>query len=344
MRTLAIIGASYLQRPLVERAKEMGLRTLCFAWAEGAVCKELCDVFYPVSVTEREEILRICREENIDGICTIGSDIAAPTVAYVAEQMGLTGNKYEAAVRANNKYLMREALVKAGVDCPLFMCMNSLEFRDESLEKLALPLIVKPSDRSGSLGVQKIERWEDLQAAVERAEQLSIAGEAMIEEYIDGCEISVEMISCRGTHYALQITDKVTTGAPHFVELAHHQPSDLPAAMQTHIFDITRHALDALGLTNGASHSEYKITKEGRIVVMEIGGRMGGDFIGSHLVRLSTGYDFVEGVIRVALGEIIHPEPKQIARSSVIFDAPENVSCSADRKGYRIYRDDRLVD
>lgn len=344
MRTLAIIGASYLQRPLVERAKEMGLRTLCFAWAEGAVCKELCDVFYPVSVTEKEEILRICREEKIDGICTIGSDIAAPTVAYVAEQMGLTGNKYKAAVRANNKYLMREALVKAGVDCPLFMCMNSLEFRDESLEKLALPLIVKPSDRSGSLGVQKIERWEDLNAAVERAEQLSIAGEAMIEEYIDGREISVEMISCRGTHYALQITDKETTGAPHFVELAHHQPSDLPAAMQARIFDITRHALDALGLTNGASHSEYKITKEGRIVVMEIGGRMGGDFIGSHLVRLSTGYDFVEGVIRVALGEIIHPEPKQIAHSSVIFDAPENVSCSADRKGYRIYRDDRLVD
>lgn len=341
MKTLAIIGASYLQRPLVERAKEMGLRTLCFAWAEGAVCKELCDVFYPVSVTEKEEILRICREEKIDGICTIGSDIAAPTVAYVAEQMGLTGNKYEAAVRANNKYLMREALVKAGVDCPAFCRVQ----KDVSFDisHMSLPLIVKPSDRSGSLGVQKIERWEDLQAAVERAEQLSIAGEAMIEEYIDGREISVEMISCRGTHYALQITDKVTTGAPHFVELAHHQPSDLPAAMQAHIFDITRHALDALGLTNGASHSEYKITKEGRIVVMEIGGRMGGDFIGSHLVRLSTGYDFVEGVIRVALGEIIHPEPKQIAHSSVIFDAPENVSCSADRKGYRIYRDDKLI-
>ena len=341
MKTIAIIGASYLQRPLVERAKEMGLRTLCFAWAEGAVCKELCDVFYPVSVTEKEEILRICREEKIDGICTIGSDIAAPTVAYVAAQLGLTGNNYEAAVRANNKYLMREALTKAGVDCPAFCRVQ----KDVSFDisHMSLPLIVKPSDRSGSLGVQKIERWEDLQAAVERAEQLSIAGEAMIEEYIDGREISVEMISCRGTHYALQITDKVTTGAPHFVELAHHQPSDLPAAMQTHIFDITRHALDALGLTNGASHSEYKITKVGRIVVIEIGGRMGGDFIGSHLVRLSTGYDFVEGVIRVALGEIIHPEPKQIAHSSVIFEAPENVSCSGERTGYRIYRNDKLI-
>ena len=330
MKSLAIIGASYLQRPLVERAKEMGLRTICFAWAEGAVCKDLCDVFYPISITEKEEILRICRDEHIDGICTIGSDVAAPTVAYVAEEMGLTGNSYEAAVRAHDKHLMHEALVAAGVDCP-------------KSDGTTLPVIVKPTDRSGSLGVQKVERKEDLEPAIAKAKALSMSGQVIVEEYIEGREISVEMISCRGVHYALQITDKVTTGAPHFVELEHHQPSDLPAAMQTKIFEITRRALDALGITNGASHSEYKITSEGRIVVMEIGGRMGGDFIGSDLVKLSTGYDFVEGVIRVALGEIIHPEVKQIGRSSVIFDAPENVSCSGERTGYKIYQDDRLV-
>ena len=319
-----------MQRPLVERAKEMGLRTICFAWAEGAVCKDLCDVFYPISITEKEEILRICRDEHIDGICTIGSDVAAPTVAYVAEEMGLTGNSYEAAVRAHDKHLMHDALVAAEVDCP----------RTDGTQ---LPVIVKPTDRSGSLGVQKVERKEDLAPAIAKAKALSMSGQVIVEEYIEGREISVEMISCRGVHYALQITDKVTTGAPHFVELEHHQPSDLPAAMQTKIFAITRRALDALGITNGASHSEYKITREGRIVVMEIGGRMGGDFIGSDLVKLSTGYDFVEGVIRVALGEIIHPEVKQIGRSSVIFDAPENVSCSGERTGYKIYQDDRLV-
>lgn len=332
-----------MQRPLVERAKEMGLRTICFAWAEGAVCKDLCDVFYPVSVLEKEEILRICRVEKIDGVCTIASDAAAPTVAYVAERMGLTRNSYEAAVRANNKYAMREALAKAGVECPRFMRVKGLEVRGLEVRGMELPLIVKPSDRSGSLAVTKVETQEALIPAIEQAIKASFAHEAMVEEYIDGREISVEMISCRGIHYALQITDKVTTGAPHFVELEHHQPSDLPAAMQTHIFDITRRALDALGLTNGASHSEYKITKEGRIAVMEIGGRMGGDFIGSDLVRLSTGYDFVEGVIRVALGEIIHPAPRQIGRSSVIFDAPENVTCSAERTGYRIYQNGKLV-
>lgn len=338
--TLAIIGASYLQQPVVERAKEMGLRTICFAWPEGAVCKDICDVFYPISITEKDEILRICREEHIDGVCTIASDVAAPTVAYIAEQMGLAGNSYASALRAHDKHLMRVALVAAEVDCPKYRVVAKGE--KVETDGLSLPLIVKPSDRSGSLGVQKIERWEELEPAVQEAQRVSLAGEALIEEFIEGREISVEMISCEGVHYALQITDKTTTEAPHFVELAHHQPSSLPAAMQERIFGITRKALDALGLTSGASHSEYKITKEGRIVVMEIGGRMGGDFIGSDLVRLSTGYDFLEGVIRVALGEMVHPDPKPIARSSVEFIAPENVTCSAERTGYIIYKNDEI--
>ena len=94
MRKIAIIGASYLQLPLVKRAKEMGLYTICFAWAEGAVCKDVADKFYPISIVEKEQILDVCRQEQIDGICTIASDTAAPTVAYVAEQMGLIGNSY----------------------------------------------------------------------------------------------------------------------------------------------------------------------------------------------------------------------------------------------------------
>ncbi len=339
MKSIAIIGASYLQRPVVERAKEMGLRTICFAWPQGAVCRDICDRFYPISITEKDEILRICREERIDGICTIASDIAAPTVAYVAEQMGLAGNPYAAALRAHDKHLMREALMAAGVDCPKYRVVQGSRFM---VNGLSLPLIVKPSDRSGSLGVQKVTEWKDLEPAVAEALRVSLGGEALIEEFIEGREISVEMISCQGVHYALQSIRDSTTGAPHFVELAHHQPSSLSKEMQERIFAITRKALDALGLTSGASHSEYKITSEGRIVVMEIGGRMGGDFIGSDLVRLSTGYDFLQGVIEVALGMTIHPQPKALARSSVVFSAPANVTCSAERTGYIIYQNDEI--
>ena len=318
MKTLAIIGASYLQRPLVEKAKEMGLRTICFAWAKDAVCQDIVDVFYPISIIEKERILTICRQEHINGICTIASDVAAPTVAYVAEAMGLVGNSYESAQRANNKHLMRQAFAQSNVPSPMFYCCTKEETID-CLPNFSFPLIVKPSDRSGSLAVSKVNNEEDLKEAISQAKSVSFKHEAMVEEFVEGREISVEFISYQGKHYPLQITDKETTEAPHFVELAHHQPSSLSSEMYQKVYAVTKQALNALGITNGASHSEYKIDNEGRIVVMEIGARMGGDFIGSDLVQLSTGYDFLRGVIEVALGEFTTPKITSHNASGVYF-------------------------
>lgn len=376
MKKLAIIGASYLQEPLVRKAKEMGLYTICFAWREGATCADICDKFYPISIVEKDEILNICQKEKIDGVCTIASDVAAPTVAYVANKMGLIGNDYEAAVRANNKYQMRNAFMKAAVPCPKYIMLTEEDIQNseghDSLQEVQLPLIVKPSDRSGSLGVTKVESKSSFSYAVEKAISVSFKKQAMVEEFIEGREISVEFISYKGKHYPLQITDKVTTEAPHFVELEHHQPSTLTQEQYKEIYTVTSKALDALGLTNGASHSEYKITKDGRIAIMEIGGRMGGDFIGSDLVRLSTGYDFVRGVIEVALGQFVNPVFSLKKHSGVYFlcretewllkclsnadNMPEvvqyditdeelrNVTCSADRSGYLIYQaDNKLI-
>lgn len=363
-KKIAIIGASYLQEPLVKKAKEMELYTICFAWADGAVCAGICDKFYDISIIEKEQILEICQEEKIDGIATIASDVAAPTVAYVANRMGLVGNDYEAALRANNKYLMRNAFRKAGVPCPLYKMVTSAQELEEM--NWNYPLIVKPSDRSGSLEVTKVNSEDELKQAVDKALSVSFKRQAMVEEFIEGREISVEFISYNGIHYPLQITDKVTTEAPHFVELEHHQPSSLSPVMFDRIYSITKNALNALGITNGASHSEYKITKEGHIVVMEIGGRMGGDFIGSDLVRLSTGYDFLKGVIKVALGEFEEPQITGNNCSGVYFLCEETerllpiienwknnpafvagditdkklrkVEKSADRSGYVIYQ------
>lgn len=373
MNKLAIIGASYLQLPLAQRAKELGIITICFAWAEGAVCKDVCDKFYPISIVEKEQILAICQQEKIDGICTIASDTAAPTVAYVAEQMGLVGNSYECALRANNKYLMRQAFCKAGVPCPQYWYVNEENFEHQTLNitHLTFPLIVKPSDRSGSLGVTKVEKMEDLLPAIKVAQGFSFKHEAMVEQFIEGREISVEFISYKGVHYPLQITDKVTTEAPHFVELEHHQPADLTSAQYDEIYSITKKALTALGVTNGASHSEYRITNDGKIYVMEIGARMGGDFIGSDLVQLSTGYDFLQGVIEVALGRFQEPVMTSKKFSGVYFlceetkrllplihqnhwptyiikveqtdDQLHTPTCSAERSGFIIYQNKNKV-
>lgn len=363
MEKIAIIGASYLQLPLVKKAKEMGLYSICFAWETGAVCKDEVDEFYPISIVEKEQILEVCREKQINGICTIASDVASPTVAFIAENLGLVGNSYEVAMRANNKYIMRQAFSVAGIPCPAYHKITY--FEQLNAETFRLPLIVKPTDRSGSLGITKVEKFEDLHNAVETALHCSFKHEAIIEEYVEGREISVEFISYQGKHYPLQITDKVTTESPHFVELEHHQPADLSEEQYKQIYSLTERALDALGVVNGASHSEYKITEVGKIYIMEIGARMGGDFIGSDLVQLSTGYDYLRGVIEVALGVFREPvfgekhhagvyflceETRrllpvikagalpEIVRSEITDKKLRMVACSADRSGYLIYQ------
>lgn len=368
MSKLAIIGASYLQLPLVLKAREMGLETHCFAWEEGAVCKNVADDFYPISIVDKQLIAEKCQKIGIDGICTIASDVAAPTVAYVAERLHLVGNSYQSALLANDKHLMRDAFCASAVPCPKYQVVTAVgDIKDD----FPFPLIVKPVDRSGSLGVCLVDKKSDLLSAVQNAIDLSFKKSAIIEQYIQGREISVEFISYQGKHFPLQITDKITTGAPHFVELEHHQPADLTPDQYEEIYDITKQALTALGITNGASHSEYRITDEGKIYMMELGARMGGDFIGSHLVKLSTGYDFLKGVIEVAMGHFRQPKFTSHLNAGVYFLCQETeylmpyfngqrelacviekkqmsenlrtVSCSADRAGYLIYQDNHKL-
>ena len=362
MKKLAVIGASYLQIPLVRKANEMGIETHCFAWEDGAVCKEIADFFYPVSILEKEKILDICRQIHIDGITTIASDASVPTVSFVAGKMGLTGNSFEDSPAATNKYLMRQRFDEFTVSSPRFVIAND----NYSIENFRYPVIVKPTDRSGSRGVKKIESPDALQDAVLRAQKESFIHQAIIEEYITGSEVSVESISWKGEHYVLAITDKVTTGEPYFVELEHHQPSNLPEDIQQKIKLETIKALVALNVKYGASHSEFKITKEGEVFAIEVGARMGGDFIGSDLVYLSTGYDFVKGVIDISLGHFEEPilqsnkcsgvyflcketenllpiiqnaaKYPQIVEAEITDTALHAIQCSADRSGYFIYQ------
>ncbi len=366
MKRISIIGGGYLQLPLVLKCKQMDIETHCFSWEDGAVCKEYADYFYPISIIEKERILEKCKEIGIDAITTIASDVAVVTVNYVAENLGLIANKDEFTEITTNKYSMRKALVSKNVPSPQFIRIGGKEMPEVS--NMHFPLIVKPVDRSGSRGVTKISSVDELVQAVENGRKESFRDECIIEEFIDGWEISVESISYKGKHYILQITDKVTTGAPHFVELEHHQPSSLPNYIKSKVIKIVLDALDALHVEYGASHSELKITKDGNIYVIEIGARMGGDFIGSHLVQLSTGYDFLKGVVQVSLGEFEPPIIKESNFSGVYFISketehlrkyvdhletyPEIVQAemtdqtlrtireSADRSGYFIYKSD----
>ena len=370
IKKIIIIGASYLQLPLIQKAGAMGIETHVFAWEDGSVGKDFCDTFYPISIIEKEKILEIAKTISPDGVASIGSDLAAITVNYLADALGLVGNSMAVTHQTTNKYLMRRVLSDAGLPCPkFFRCSSSAELDPDHF---TYPEIVKPTDRSGSRGVTKVLHPNDLSEAVDRALSESFSKEALIEEFVSGNEISVEMISFQGVHYPLAITDKVTTGHPFFVELAHHQPAAIPDNRYNDIYVLVQNALDALGVGYGASHSELLLTPDGKNIFVEIGARMGGDCIGSDLVELSTGYDYVKGVIEVALnrfsgvekpkskcsgiyyirhnpGKVVHIDDRtetvpQIVRKEINVKPGDHLVPlmeSANRTGYYIYCDSR---
>ncbi len=315
-KKLAIIGASYLQAQLIRRAKAMGLETHVFAWAAGDPGETLADHFYPISIVEKEEILDKCREIGIDGICTIASDLAAVTVGYIAHALGLPGNDPECILKSTNKHAMRRAFAENGDPSPKSVQVERAE--DLIGAGLRYPLIVKPPDRSGSRGIMKLEgpggvgktvNPEDpaerraLEAAIENAKEQGFEKKALVEEFAEGEEYSVEGLSWQGKHRILTVTKKYTTGSPHFIETGHLEPAGLAPETEAEVRRVVAHAIGSLGVTCGASHSELKIAPDGTIRLIEIGARMGGDMIGSDLVPLSTGVDYVAEVIRCAMGE-----------------------------------------
>lgn len=318
MAKLAIIGASYLQLPVYLKAAELGLETIGFAWPEGAVAKDFCSKFYPISTIEKENILQVCANELIDGIMTIATDVAVPTVNYVAAKLGLTANSIYSSTITTNKFLMRQILFENNINCPAFFKINDITDLEQLSPNLTYPIIVKPVDRSGSKGVSKVENENQLLSATITALNESLSSTAIVESFVAGVEVSVETISYNGKHHILAITDKITSGSPHFVELEHHQPSTLPPPIQDKIKEETIKALNALDIEFGASHSEFIIADE-EIYITEVGARMGGDFIGSDLVYLSTGYDFLKGVIQVALNQFEIPQTHCHHNSGVLF-------------------------
>ncbi len=300
MKKIAIIGASYLQNPLIIKAKEMGLETHVFAWGVGDIGESTADYFYPISIIEKEKILEKCEEIGIDGICSISSDLAMVTVNYVAVKMGLSGNSLSCTEKSTNKFAMRNALSENGIPCPRYVIAD--DFINTGNIDLEYPIIVKPTDRSGSRAVTKLKTKAGLMAAIIAARDVSFEKKAIIEEYIEGKEYSVECISYKGKHTLLAVTEKFTTGSPNFIETGHFEPAPVSSKIYEKISQVIYKALDALEIENGASHSEIMIQKDGKIKIVEIGGRMGGDCIGSSLVMLTTGIDFVKAVVDVAMG------------------------------------------
>lgn len=314
---LVIIGANDFQNQLILKAKSLGYETYVFAWKDGAIGEKTADYFYPISIVEKDKVLEKCKEINPVGVCSIGSDLASITVNYVAEKLGLPCNPTSITLQCTNKYEMRKKMKENNIDTPSFIEVTNNP-NTWNVDNLKFPIIVKPTDRSGSRGVTKVSKKAEIEKAIYYATKDSFEKKAIIEEYINGNEYSCECISFKGKHYFLAFTKKYTTGEPNFIETGHQEPADIKEEYQERIKESVFKALTALGVKNGASHTEFKLDENGKFGIIEIGARMGGDCIGSDLVQISTGYDYVKMVIDVACGKEPDFTKKTVPTKAVI--------------------------
>ena len=325
MKRLLIIGASILQLPAVLKAKEMGLYVAVADFNPNAVGIPYADEYYNVSTIDEAGVCAAVKAFRADGIMTLATDMPMRSVAYSCKELGLTGISYDTAVKATDKGEMIKAFEAAGVEHPWYYIVEKTADAETLLDKITYPCIVKPTDNAGSRGVVLVNSPEELEKALAYSRENGRSGNVIIEEYMTGSEVSVEIIVWRGDVHVLQVTDKLTTGAPHFVEMGHSQPSRLPPDDLEKIRDLATRAVKAVGIDNGPAHVEIMLTKKGPKMV-ELGARMGGDCITTHLVPLSTGIDMVKATIDISLG--LTPDLTQkIEKGSAIrfFDAPEGV-------------------
>lgn len=321
-KKIMILGASILQIPAIEKAKEMGLEVIAVDMNPKAIGFYVPGVVKEIiSTIDTPAIVEAAKKHKIDGIMTLATDMPMRSVAAVAKEMGLIGIDADTALKATNKAEMRIALQVGGVPIPkFFKVANENEYK-EAVKQFNVPFIVKPADSSGSRGIFEVIDITDenlIKEAYKYCRPYSREGDIIVEEYMSGPEVSVETLSVDGVCYVIQITDKLTTGAPHYVEMGHSQPTSHSQNVVEKIVEVAKAANKAIGIKNGPSHTEIIVTSEGPKIV-ELGARLGGDNITTHLVPLSTGVNMVECCIKIALGEKPDIVPKWNKGSAIRY-------------------------
>lgn len=321
MKKLMVLAAGILQIPVIKKAREMGYYVIAADGDKNAVGLKYADKAIVANITDEDIMLNIAREERVDGVIHPCSEVSMSVMGYINDMMSLSGISKVMAKRATNKHLMREAFEKFGAPSPKSYCTETVDDAWCLFSKeFDANAILKPSRNSGSRGIAKIEHGisKSLFAELyERAYGESRDKQVLIEQFIEGPEFSVEIIVWNNEVNVLTVTDKKTTGAPYFVELGHNQPSVFPEDVVEAVKTAAVEGVKALELSNCACHAEIKV-ENGKAYIMEIGARLGGDFISTELTHLSTGIDMVAAAVNVALGIVPDLEPKEKKRGACI--------------------------
>lgn len=314
MKKILVLGAGIMQIPIIKRIKSLGFIPVVADYAVDAPGFKFSDNNYIVSTLDYEGILKVAIEERIDGILTT-SDAPVRVVSKVAKKLGLPAMSEETAEVCTNKLKQRLIFKANNVRCPFF---EIVETNSRDISFTTLPCIVKPIDSSASRGVTIVNNVEELRKSIDYAFEYSKSDKVLVEQFIEGREFSVETLTQDGRTSIIAITEKYLFENGYFVENTHVEPAAVSKEEEELIKTEVTKAIFAVGLNNAPSHTEVKLLN-GNVYVIEIACRLGGDYITSDLVPLTTGIDMSENLIRLSVGEKIDVVRKKHSFAAVQF-------------------------
>lgn len=301
-KVLHIIGAGFEQVPAIVLAKSMGHRVVVTDFNPNAPGAALADAFAQISTDDAEGNLAFSRQQAVDGVMTLGSELAVPVVAHIVNALQLPGLSKQTALAATNKNVMRECFQRFDVPSPKSQKIQTIEQLQLFIQTAQWPIVIKPSDSSGQRGVELLSAEDDLGTALTDAIEFSTDGCAIVEEFVEGPEINVTALVQHGEIHFLSFSHRVTAPPPHFgIATEHRAPVDLSAQMIASIRDASEKAIRAIGLENGIAYPQVIASSTGA-QVLEIAARIPGGYMRDVALILS-GIDMVEVVIRQALAE-----------------------------------------
>lgn len=306
-RKILLLGGSEQQIIAIKTAKQLGYFTVLCDYLSDNPGQHFADRFYLVSTTDKEAVLEVAQNEAIDGIVAYASDPAAPTAAYVSEKLGLQGISYKTATAFCEKNLFRAFLANNGFNVPKSLTTTLGQgVSANSLSDFKFPLIVKPSDASGSKGVTVVSSISEVNDALRSAAKFSRNDNIVIEEFIsrdhehviEG-EIFIENDEVVVWGLINSIRD---TKANPLVPAAYSYPLELPEAkIELVKKEITR-LVKAAHIHNGAMNLEMIIDKNNKLYFLDVGPRNGGNRLPDFISQIFD-IDLISATLKVAMGE-----------------------------------------
>lgn len=309
---LLVLGGGLDQLAMIERAGQMGYETHVVDRGADAPGRPLAHHFHELSFRDTPALIELAARIRPRGVCTT-SEAAVTAVSEVAARQNLVANTRQTARTVSDKTLMRAALRQHGVPCPESVTLTAASIEPQYLQDpaefvarqgLQPPLVIKPTDRAGALGVRLVTDLRELADAVAAARHLSFSGSVIVERHVQGRQFDVPSLSQNGAHRCLAVIEEYYENPPHFVGRQFLAPAPISSLLAARLRATARAALSAVGVTWGASHCEMRLTEHDEIQVIEVGGRMAGDSW-PQVVEHITGHDYLGMTIDVTVGNAV---------------------------------------